>query len=573
LQSRYKTDEDDLNPRLVHRQDNPRWDEIESEVKRFEDLFMNTYGVAPRFSGVFQDIGPLSNQQKDIAEVPRFAFKDGKQVEINNPYYMRDTATQGGLSVLQKLTGKDYLDYIDTFSGYPGDLFGYSIAIDNGKLIVGSPFNGYDHDKVWSWPEVSGENSEGITISEYGGAGAAFLYENDNLGKNAKESFLPFSFVQKIKPETANVGVSGGITSANILNQKNLTRYIGDLDDDYRQTDQFGRSVSIASDMIAIGAPNHDWHTDHSHIYEGEAAFLRKDFALEFDIPEHTFVEGSGAAILNNGAVYTYRHEMVDFGGRRKEVIFAEKLNKNGYKSNIIPAPGTQNDQFGNAVSIYRSKRNDSDYTLLAGAIGHDHETSGNHVTGFVENAGAAFTYDAMLRRQPKALITEGGFIAGKIFGDSKSLSVPFLVDQNTIGDSKSYTFTGSITTNNEGEIFIEASGFDPSAKGFIAHRPYVYRVTGGKSQVITDSDSLPLFTTGTPLLDSGHMNMTVLGANNDFVYNNIDLFTVSAIQDSGQLNLYASGQDPISESDSLTIFTSGTISLTETLNLKIRGN
>ena len=573
LQSYYNTNEDDIDPRLVHRQDNPRWDEVKQEIERFEDLFMDTYGIAPRYSGVFQGLGPLTNEQKDIAGIPRFAYKDGKQVEINNPYYPKDVSVEGGLSTVQKLLGRDYLDYIDSFSGYPGDLFGYSVAIENGKLIVGSPFNGYDVDKVYTWPQVSGENASGITVSEYGGAGAAFFYDYDNLGENVKESFLPFSFLDKIKPSSVNVGVTGGITDVNILNQKNLTRFVGDMDDDYRQTDQFGRSVSIASDMIAIGAPNHDWHTDHNHVYDGASAFLRKDFTVEFDIPEHIYTEGSGNAILNNGAVYTYRHEMVDFGGKRKEVQFAEKLNKNGYKSNISSTPGTQNDQFGNAVSIYRSKRSDSDYTLVAGAVGHDHETSGNHSTLFVENAGGAFVYDAMLRRQPRALPTEGGFITGKVFGDNKDVAASFYVQQNTTGGPMDYTVSGSVSTNNQGEIFIEASGFDPSARGFIAHRPFVERVTGVVSDVSSANQILPLFMSGTPLLDSGQMNMTVLGANNDFVYNNIDLFTVSAIQDSGQLNLYVSGQEPASEFDTLNIFTSGTVNLTDILNLRIRGN
>ena len=234
---------------------------------------------------------------------------------------------------------------------------------------------------------------------------------------------------------------------------------------------------------------------------------------------------------------------------------------------------GTENDKFGQAVSIYRSKRTDSDYTLVAGAPRHDHETSGNHPTLFVENAGAAFTYDAMLRRQPRALPSEGGFIAGKIFGDNKDLSVPFVVNQNTDGGSILYSFNASVSTNSDGEIFIEASGFDPSAKGFIAHRPFVELVTGVRSDVDSVNQTLPLNVFGTPLLDSGFLDLNILGADNDFVYNNIDLFTVSAIQDSGQLNLYVSGQQPTSDSDTLTIFTSGTENLTDILNLRIRGN
>ena len=45
-----------------------------------------------------------------------------------------DQEIEGGITVLQRLTGRDYLDYIDTFSGYPGDLFGYSIDIYDGTF-------------------------------------------------------------------------------------------------------------------------------------------------------------------------------------------------------------------------------------------------------------------------------------------------------------------------------------------------------------------------------------------------------------------------------------------------------
>ena len=104
----------------------------------------NTYGVYPRFSGIFRGFGPLTDDEKDQAGIPRFGMVDGKRVEINQIYYPQDEGLAGGIAVLQKLTGRDYLDYIDTFSGYPGDLFGYSVDLSDNKLIVGCPFNGFD---------------------------------------------------------------------------------------------------------------------------------------------------------------------------------------------------------------------------------------------------------------------------------------------------------------------------------------------------------------------------------------------------------------------------------------------
>ena len=65
-----------------------------------------------------------------------------------------------------------------------------------------------------------------------------------------------------------------------------------------RKSDNFGVSVAIDSDMIAIGAPNHDFETLHHHVYSGSivsndlnTAFLRKSFNSEFDIPKHSFYD------------------------------------------------------------------------------------------------------------------------------------------------------------------------------------------------------------------------------------------------------------------------------------------
>ena len=273
-QALFRSDEDDFDPADVYRKRNPSFDQIEAERNTFVNHIRSTYGITPRFSGVFQGLGPLTNAQKDQAGVQRFAVSGDQLIEINVIYYPQDEGIQGGITVLQKLTGRDYLDYIDTFSGYPGDLFGYSVDLSNDKLIVGSPFNGFNAGKVWDWIEVSGSLS-GYKISEYGGAGAAFFFERTGKGANAKSEFLPFEYKDKLKGESSNVGVSGGLTAGNIQSQKNIgtERHQDHTDEDFRQTDQFGRSVAVASDMFAIGAPNHDWITEHNHIYDGTSAF------------------------------------------------------------------------------------------------------------------------------------------------------------------------------------------------------------------------------------------------------------------------------------------------------------
>ena len=50
-----------------------------------------------------------------------------------------DATYIGGMPEIIKRTGYDYLDFDQFPSGYPGDLFGYSIDMHKNRLIVGAP--------------------------------------------------------------------------------------------------------------------------------------------------------------------------------------------------------------------------------------------------------------------------------------------------------------------------------------------------------------------------------------------------------------------------------------------------
>ena len=505
------------NPGFV-REKNPLPQQIGKKIEEFgTSVALGEFGLYPRFSGDFLGLGSY--------------IIDGGEPRD----YIVDADSAGGLPELMKLTGNDYLDFDVYDSGCPGDLFGFSIDLSQDKLVVGTPFNGFRTQYAASgvsgivqWHEI--ENSptlSGLDVSENGGGGAAFYFERTGSGTNVRDEFLPWEWKQKIKPDSVDAGlITRTISFLSELGTHNL-------DSDFvlkyaKKPDQFGYSVAIDSDMIAVGSPNHNFDTLHDHSIYSSGEFIRKEFGREFVIPHHVmhdlgssgvrfdkFGNASGTLVLNNGAVYTFKDSITHFPTRTREWLFKEKLYAQGHKdrtaaNKFISAlvSGCENDNFGWSVAVNRAKRSDSDYTLVGGAPFHDFATSGNHpqsasdatpVNG-LESAGSAYTFDGMLREQLPSIPNSGGWIEVEVFGDKgESDRIRTRVYQPTSGPPKRVSVSGLLFANQNGDIFLEGSGFDSSEKGFIAHRPYVESVIGTAPDTTQEFDVLYFNTFGRP--------------------------------------------------------------------------
>ena len=587
--SKYVDNEDYYHPADVFRQKNPKTAiEFEQQIEKFgNDAGVGgkaTYGPYPRYSGDFLNQGTYD-------------------INGNVKDFLVDAGRGGGMPELMQLNGTDYLDFDIYTSGCPGDLFGFSIDLTNDKLIVGTPFNGYHTENVASgvsgivqWHEILNDPSRsGLMLSQNGGAGSAFYYSRTGSGKNVVSEKLPWEFKQKIKPDSVNVGIDNASVS-DLFIKKGNNNLSNDFTLDHAgRTDQYGYSVAIDADMIAVGAPNHDFETLHHHIYYGDSAYQRKSFNAEFKIPDHSyydlgssgvridkFAQTSGTMVLNHGAVFNYRHSLVDFAKREKSWTFAEKLISHGYHARSgsvfigsdLTFSGCENDNFGKSVSIFRSERGDSDYTLAVGAPFHDHAVSGNHHSSGLPNAGAAYSYDAMLREQLPSIPNGGGFIDVEIFGGrptDRGRKLTRRVYQNETGGPITYLSSGIIFSNANGDIFIEGSGFDPSEKGFVAHRPFVESVVGDVLRGDPADSSLELFVSGIPMPVSGDLPLTITGPDQATVYNSMNLYNFGASgYSSGTMPLFAASKS--GETSGILNLSITSTQVTENLNLRLRG-
>tara|TARA_R110002020_G_scaffold103752_20_gene243204 strand:+ start:2969 stop:14563 length:11595 start_codon:yes stop_codon:yes gene_type:complete len=515
---------------------------------------------------------------------------------------------------IMKETGYDYLDFDQWPSGYPGDLFGFSIDLHKDRLIVGAPFNGFDGEDHISWSGIQ-ENPSGLKISGNGGAGAAYYFEKTGKGYNAESSLLPWEYIKKFKPSGVNAGYDGWTDASNpdaddVLGTNDYAAI--HLADAYI-TDQFGYDVSMDEGFMAIGAPGHDFDVFHEHMYERtvdgisySGAFMRKEFDFEFDIPLHnTYDLGSsgmrdsvpsGYPVLNNGAVFTYVYDIIDSGqkhvfdyaNKEKMWQYAEKVLPQGHGArsgvyayddggDTVFVSGSENDHFGRSVAIDRVyDRGDADYTLVGGAVRHRHGASGT--SDVLVNAGAAYTYDAMLRRSAPAVGSDQNYIVATVgltgSGGLETERISLTVNQSGGGDT-SYKASGNVMTNPQGEIFLEASGYDPALNGFPEHRSFIEYVKGEVVTGPSTSGVLGLYIDPAIPQASSIMNMSILSQSSAYVYNNIGLYTNAIL---GRASGEPSGlflhtiHDPVAASGSLGLFASGVGTPEGSLYLAIRG-
>jgi hypothetical protein len=539
--SNFDDKESKYDPRFVLRTKNP-YDETSSaeSIERIKREKINefialqrSYGATTKFSGIIEGV----------------LYEDAPFV--------------GGMPELMKHTGYDYLNFDRFPSGYPGDLFGYSIDLYKNKLVVGSPFAGFSNESINPWSYyVNGGSSSGIKLGYNGGAGSVYIFEQTYNGSGLLGTKTPWEFTEKIRPESINVG--SGDYGYPIIG------------------DRFGYDLSIDGDMLAIGAPGHDYE-NYTVVNSGSfgVKFFNKEFnnysLTAYDLGSQSnrdTLGTSGNVSLNNGAIFTFENKIIDWPTRTQKWTLVQKSVAEGYN-----ARADVNSYYGHSVGIDKAGRTDSDYTIVVGSPFHKYANSGNHITAQpLHDAGSSYILDVMLREQPASGPDKNSFINARVFGETFASGNPVinLSFKNNSKNNQLYFASGVIYSNNQGEIILEASGQDLVTKGFIQHRPYIAAIDG--QYVYGTPISQGMILTNFGKVDTqNNMNIYTNVDDNAFVYNNMGMYTSSitgfASGIPSGLYLFTDCPDPTVISNSgLTLFASGIGSDTDTLNLRIRG-
>jgi len=484
--------------------------------------------------------------------------------------YQGQTYVDAGLSErippIMKATGFDHLD-LDVFnSGYPGDLFGYKVCIHKDKIYVGAPFSPYNSETILPWSGILNSGSmHGVEVGYNGGAGAVYQIEkvgNDGDGRGSIQgspkvtSGLPWKTVKKFRPDQLGVGFTNLTASeaSGIFGTHSYTDNF--LQNNAFVSDMFGYDITLDADLMAISAPGHDFEV----FFEDQPGeFVNKAFNEQFAIAkrvEHDLAyqenrfnyPDSGVVRINNGAVFTYENKISDWGSKKQAWTPIHKLTSQYASSDL------DNSYFGQAISMYRSNRSDGDYILAIGAQRHGLLPS--------ENIGAVYTNDAMLRKLRPGFSHPDTYLAGRVFGNYKDKDeyIEFNFANGNIPDQK-HIFEGLLFANEEGEIFIEASGQDFVERGYVNHRPFIQQIRGVYEFGVKNIGRLNLYSDGKPFSSSGVINMFNKAPLIGNVYNNLGLYSISQLDSSGILNLYASGINTDNINEYINMVCSGSIS------------
>jgi hypothetical protein len=527
-------------------------------------------------------ISSFENSQEYYGSNSKFHY------EIDGVTY-EDATVRGGRPSVMNAFGHDFLDFDFFPSGYPGDLFGYSIDYHRDKLVAGSPFSAYSSNSVYRWSEdVVNSVSEqyalpfGIIASRNGGAGAAYVYYAQ-LGGN-------LNYQEKLRP--TSIGVGQDLTSEI---QSTLTQYLGEnsysLEDLLKYsttTDQFGYSVKIYSDVIAVGAPGHDYsiNADLADAILASGAFSFDHFNYEYDAKPRTLIDlgdpevreaiGLISGVMNNGAVYTFEHKITNYRTQEKTWELVEKLIPDGYNARLqqgydeesqVVASGTENEHFGEQIALFRPKRTDADYTIAIGTPHHKFATSGEHPSGDVEDAGAVFLFDAMLRSSPPFVANGDAFMGVDVFGNKRN---KLHLDINNSELNKTYNTYGIVSTNNRGEMYIEGSGQDPNIQGFAIHRPVINSVYGRIYEELGSgiNDNFNLYIPAVGGITQNNLNMYCSVPNSAYVYNNLNIYVDTTDVTASGLSLFIYVPEGTAHADWVGLHTSGNGDFYDTVNL-----
>jgi hypothetical protein len=223
---------------------------------------------------------------------------------------------------------------ITASDGAAGDWFGYSVAVGEGKIVVGAVFD-----------DDNGNNS-----------GSAYIYNLDGTGEikiTASDAAADERFGNSVAVGNGKIVVGASTSSDPIFYSGSA--YIYDLDgtneikitaSDKDTINYFGTSVAVGYGRIVVGAYGYNSRAGKIYIFDlngRELASITASDGAQFEYFGYSVAVGCGRIVVgawnddDKGGAYIY-----DLDGTNE--------------TKITPSDGSLNDEYGNSVAVGNGK-------------------------------------------------------------------------------------------------------------------------------------------------------------------------------------------------------------------------
>jgi FG-GAP repeat protein len=308
------------------------------------------------------------------------AYRDDDHGTDSGAVYLYDAATG---SQLFKLTASD---------GAANDIFGWSVAVDNGIVVVGA--RGDDANGAQSGSAYVFNASTGMQIAK--------ILPNDG----ASGDFFGYSVaidngvivVGAIAHE--DNGVASG--AAYLFNATTGAEFSKLLASDGSESDSFGFAVGIGDGVVAVGAPGGGVN-DNGAAYIFNATTGTQIAKLVASDGEPVDLFGRSIDVDKNVVVVGAMAD--DDGGFGAGAIYLFNASTGAQTAKILAGDPAPVDQFGWSVAI-------SEGIVAIGAHADDDNGTGS---------GSVYLFDASTHAQIAKLLPDDG-LAGDFFGESVSI-------------------------------------------------------------------------------------------------------------------------------------------------------
>ena len=234
--------------------------------------------------------------------------------------------------------------------GNAGDHFGYSVAIDNGSVLVGAfkaDVQGViDAGAAYIFAKTDDKWLQRAKLV------AAPLGENDTLGGNVALKY-PFAMLGVRNRDDAKKDAGAVFAFEFDGTAWSQTQIL--TAHDAKESDTFGQSIALSDEFLVIGAPHHDTtYSDAGAVYVFERSNMAWQFKTKLTAPDGGAGDLYGISVALDGHTLLVGADLHDEQSDNAGAVYAYSFENNVWRQQgkLMASDGDDTDIFGVRVAV-----------------------------------------------------------------------------------------------------------------------------------------------------------------------------------------------------------------------------